>query len=44
MRPSTLPKGWDEERVSELLAHYETQSDEGSVAEDEVISFDLGRP
>ena len=35
MKPPALPKGWDEERVSELLAHYETQSDEGSVAEDE---------
>lgn len=43
MKPPALPKGWDEERVSELLAHYETQSDEGSVAEDEVISFDPGQ-
>ena len=43
MKPPALPKGWDEERVSELLAHYETQSEEESVAEYEVISFDSGQ-
>ena len=40
MKPPALPKGWDEERVSELLAHYETQSDEEAVAEDKAISLD----
>ena len=40
MKPPGFPKGWDEKRVSELLAHYETQSEEESVAEDEAISLD----
>ena len=43
MKPSEFPKGWDERRVSELLAHYETQSEEEAVAEDEAISLDLGQ-
>ena len=38
MKPSGFPKGWDERRVSELLAHYEIQSEEEAVAEDEAIS------
>jgi hypothetical protein len=29
------PVGWDAERVRRLLEHYETQSDEEAVAEDE---------
>ena len=40
MKPSTLPKGWDEKRVSELLAYYEAQSEEEVVAEDEAIWLD----
>ena len=40
MKPPVLPKGWDEERVSELLAHYETQSGEEAVTEDEAIWLD----
>ena len=43
MKSSGLPKGWDERRVSELLAHYETQSEEEAVAEDEAISLDPGQ-
>ena len=35
MRPSKYPAGWDEERVRRVLEHYETQSDEEAVAEDE---------
>ena len=27
--------GWDEERVRRVLAHYETQTEEAAVAEDE---------
>jgi hypothetical protein len=30
-----FPPGWDEQRVRELLAHYESQSEEAAVAEDE---------
>ena len=40
MKPPGFPEGWDERRVSELLAHYETQSEEESVAEDEAIWLD----
>ena len=29
------PVGWDEERVRRVLEHYEAQSDEEAVAEDE---------
>ncbi|NKC11226.1 MAG: hypothetical protein GKR94_03170 [Gammaproteobacteria bacterium] len=35
MKQSRFPKGWDEKRVSDLLAHYETQTEDGIVAEDE---------
>lgn len=37
MKSTVFPKGWDEERVSKLLTHYEAQSEEESVAEDEII-------
>jgi hypothetical protein len=30
-----FPPGWDEERVQRVLAHYETQTAEEAVAEDE---------
>ena len=40
MKPPVFPKGWDEKRVSRLLDHYETQSEEEAVAEDETISLD----
>ena len=32
---SQFPPGWDEARVRRLLEHYEAQSDEAAVAEDE---------
>lgn len=35
MSQSKFPAGWDEERVRRVLQHYETQSDDQSVAEDE---------
>ena len=30
-----MPKGWDAERVCRLLEHYENQSEDEAVAEDE---------
>ena len=39
MKPPGFPKGWDEKRVSGLLAHYEIRSEEKIVVEDEVISL-----
>ena len=35
MKQSRYPVGWDEERVRRVLEHYEAQSDEEAVAEDE---------
>jgi hypothetical protein len=35
MNQSKFPPGWDEARVKRVLAHYEAQSDEEAVAEDE---------
>ena len=35
MSQPKFPAGWDEERVRRVLEHYETQSDEEAVAEDE---------
>jgi hypothetical protein len=35
MNGSRYPLGWDEERVRRVLEHYEQQSDEEAVAEDE---------
>ena len=35
MRKSQFPPGWDEARVRRVLEHYEAQSDEEAVAEDE---------
>jgi hypothetical protein len=35
MTETPFPAGWDEARVRRLLEHYESQSDEEAVAEDE---------
>jgi len=35
MSESRYPSGWDAARVERVLEHYETQSDEEAVAEDE---------
>lgn len=40
MKQSRFPPGWDEERVQRVLAHYETQSEEEAVAEDEAAYED----
>ena len=37
---STFPLGWDEERVRRVLAHYEQQTEEEAVAEDEAAFED----
>jgi len=36
-----FPPGWDEERVRKLLAHYDGQSEEEAVAEDEAALEDV---
>ena len=35
MTDKIFPPGWDEARVEKVLAHYEEQSEEEAVAEDE---------
>ncbi len=40
MRQSEFPPGWDEERVQRVLAHYEDQSEEEALAEDEAAYED----
>ncbi len=40
MRQVKFPKGWDEERVRKVLDHYEQQTEEEAVAEDEAAFED----
>ncbi len=40
MKKDKFPKGWDEERVRKVLAHYEEQTEEEAVAEDEAAYED----
>ena len=40
MKQSNFPPGWDENRVRKVLEHYETQTQEEAVAEDEAACED----
>jgi len=40
MKQNNYPDGWDESRVRRVLDHYEGQSDEDAVAEDEAAYED----
>jgi hypothetical protein len=40
MRQHSFPPGWDAERVRKVLAHYEEQTDDEAVAEDEAAFED----
>ncbi len=40
MKQSKFPPGWDEERVRRMLQHYEEQTEEEAVAEDEAALED----
>jgi hypothetical protein len=35
MKKGKFPKGWDEERVKRILNHYERQTEDEAVGEDE---------
>ena len=35
MKQNRFPEGWDEERVKRVLEHYENQTEDEAVAEDE---------
>jgi hypothetical protein len=39
-KKSSYPSGWDEARVGRVLAHYEQQTEEEAVAEDEAAFED----
>ena len=40
MKQIKFPPGWDEERVRRVLSHYEEQSEQEAVAEDEAAVED----
>lgn len=42
MTDKSFPPGWDEARVRRVLAHYESQSEDEAVAEDEAASESAG--
>jgi len=43
MKQSRFPKGWDEERVKRVLNHYENQTEDEAVAEDEAAWEDASQ-
>lgn len=40
MKQSAFPPGWDKDRVAKVLRHYDSQTEEEAVAEDET-AFEL---
>ena len=40
MKKNKFPSGWDEQRVRRVLEHYEQQTDDEAVAEDEAAYED----
>lgn len=40
MKKNNFPPGWDEEKVKRVLEHYESQSEEEALAEDEAAYED----
>ncbi|CAN5816767.1 hypothetical protein BH18ACT11_BH18ACT11_08060 [soil metagenome] len=40
MSQTEFPPGWDEDRVRKVLRHYEVQSEEEAIAEDEAALED----
>ena len=43
MTANRLPVGWDEARIRRILSHYEMQTEEDAVAEDEAAFRGRGR-
>jgi len=43
MKQSSFPRGWDEERVKRVLNHYESQTEDEAVAEDEAAWEDASQ-
>lgn len=42
MSKNQFPKGWDEKRVRELIRHFDSQTEEEAIAEDEAAYDDPG--
>jgi hypothetical protein len=40
MKANRFPRGWSEQRVENLIAHYESQNDAEAIAEDEAALED----
>ena len=40
MKQSKFPPGWDEKRIQKVIAHYEQQTEDEAVAEDEATFGD----
>ena len=40
MKQSKFPPGWDEQRVRKVIAHYEAQTEDKAVADDEATLQD----
>ncbi len=40
MKPNRFPEGWDEQRVRRVIDHYEHQTEDEAVAEDEAAYED----
>jgi hypothetical protein len=43
MKKTKFPRGWNEARVRRVLAHYESQTDDEAIAEDEAAYEGRGR-
>ena len=43
LQRSLLPDGWSEARVAEVIEHYETQSEDEAVAEDQAALSNPGQ-
>ena len=43
MKRRNIPEGWDEQRVRAVLEHYEAQTEEEAVAEDEAAYEDAAQ-
>ena len=43
MKQAKFPPGWDEERVRKVLDHYQSQSEEEALAEDEAAYEDTSQ-
>ncbi len=37
MKQAKFPEGWDESRAKKVIAHYDSQTDDEAVAEDDAV-------